>query len=187
MVSDLLYVEMVHKARHSGNLAQDSWQTSILAAFAWSGKYIPLGAALVDWMDGFKGGPEYMARFLLSGQLMKEHISTSQTCVDDATDALAYYRSRNCDRCDGRGVIDQHQVECPWCMGTGRKDLPTGSVYRAYKLIEGVLEQMDASLRHRMKNAPHPPIEATYSLNLNSGDGDIASMGQVTKPCFAGC
>jgi hypothetical protein len=185
--NDLTYVEMVHKARHSGNLAQDSWESSILAAFSWSGKMNTLGASLVDWTDGFKGGPEYLARFLLASELCRLKISSPKESVDDANDAMSYYHSRNCPKCDGRGVIDQNQVACPFCNGTGRRDMPLDRAYRAYKTLTGALEWMDSQMKYRMRYAPHPPKEAVYRLNLPVDNPEFFSdtmnfAGQVT-PC----
>lgn len=163
-MDELTYVEMVHKARHSGNLAADSWESSALAAFAWSGRQNALGSALVDWLDGFKAGPEYLAKFLLSGELERQRIGHPRDSVDTAEYALTYYKDSRCRKCDGRGVIDQSQTQCPFCAGTGKLEMPTGNVYTAYKTIEASLQWMDSQMRFRMRGAPHPPAEKQYQV-----------------------
>lgn len=185
MDNDLLYIEMVHKARHAGNLSCDSWESSILAAFAWSTRYNALGASLVDWLDGFKDGPTFLARFHLATECVKQKLCKDRDSPDVALEAMVFYQNRTCPKCDGRGVIDQSQVECPFCTGTGYRDMPTGAVYHAYKAIDGALEWLDSQLRFRMRGAPHPPKEVTYILKLDT-DGeylsDIPLAGQRTHP-----
>lgn len=181
MDNELNYIEMVHRARHSGNLSHDSWESSILAAFAWSTRLNPLGASLVDWLDGFKDGPTFLARFHLATECVKQKLCKDRDSPDVALDALVYYQSRICPKCQGRGVIDQSQVECPFCVGTGLRDMPTGAVYHAYKAIEGSLEWLDIQLKFRMRGAPHPPKEKELTIHLHTEH--IESMplcGQLT-------
>lgn len=185
MENELRYIEMVHAARHGGNLSCDSWESSILASFSWSTRLNPLGASLVDWLDGFKDGPTFLARFHLATELVKTRICKSKESPDIALDAMVFYQNRTCPKCEGRGVIDQSQVECPFCVGSGHRDMPTGAVYHAYKAIDGALEWMDSQLRYRMRNAPHPPKERSYVLRIDT-EGDyiqhIPLTGQRTHP-----
>lgn len=184
-MDDLNYVEMVHRARYSGNLAHESWESSIIAAFSFSTRLNPLGASLVDWLDGFKDVPTFLARFNLATECVKQKICSSKVSTDVALDAMSYFQHQNCPKCKGRGVIDQSQVECPFCNGTGKLNMPVGEVYHAVKVIESSLAWINSQMRYRMRGAPHPPKETKYRLNFDtSGEylSDIPLTGQRTHP-----
>ena len=161
------YIELVHRARHSGNLDNDSWETSILASFSFAGRINPLGAALTDWLDGFNSGPAYIALFLLATEVDRiKDICTPKQTVDNCLDAMEWYETQNCKICTGRGVINIEQTICPVCQGTGKKAEPREPVRRIVKLIENSLDYMNAQIKARMRNEPHPAPNKSYRIRV---------------------
>jgi hypothetical protein len=90
-----------------------------------------------------------MATYLLSGELVRQKLSTGKESVDLARDSLNYWLTKNCPMCKGTGVLDIEQHQCPMCGGTGKRYRPE-SYEGALRVIEGALEWMEAQLHKRL-------------------------------------
>lgn len=149
---DLIFDEQALTAIHSGNLDPNGWAHSRILALGSSAQRNPLGAALLHWLDSESCHTAFLARFLLATALAKQRVCRSKDSVDIAHDAMAWYLTRHCPTCYGRGVLNFEQDMCQVCSGTGTRASPSNpQVEQAVAVLIAALEHLDNQIHARLR------------------------------------
>ncbi len=160
---DLIYDEQCLTAIHAGNLDPEGWAHSRIMALGLSGQRNPLGAAILHWLDSESAGSAFIARFLLSTELVKQRVCRNRDAVDIAHDAMSWYLHRHCPTCQGRGVLNFEQDQCPVCVGTGTRAKPNHKeTEQAISILVASLEYLDNQIHARLRGAAGKPQEVVY-------------------------
>lgn len=162
---DLIYDEQCLAAIHSGNLAPEGWAQSRVMALGLSSIRNPLGAALLHWIDYESRQSAFIARFWLATELERQHVCRPRDSVDIAHDAMSWYLHRHCPNCQGRGVLNFEQDQCPVCVGSGTRAKPTHKeTEQAISILVASLEYLDNQIHARLRGSAGKPVEVTYRI-----------------------
>lgn len=149
MTADLRRVETTLCALSVG-IAYE-WSENHVMAHGLSGQRNPLGYALDHLLSNPNHQNAGLVAFLLATELVKRGVCSEKDSVDSANDALAWWYDSKCTVCHGRGVLNFEQVECPGCLGSGRRDKPSNRTLReSIGVIESSMDWMEGQLRKRL-------------------------------------
>ena len=152
MTSELYRVEQTISAVSSGNLDPEGWQHSCVMALGLSGQKNRLGSAVLHLiehpnLDNYRLTINFLARVIVHDGIANESDS-----IDVANDALEWYESRHCPKCEGRGVLNFEQAPCTICSGTGDRARPANKqTADTVALIVHSLDWLESQQRVRLK------------------------------------
>jgi hypothetical protein len=84
---------------------------------------------------------------------------------DNAFQAFEYWNTRHCLYCNGRGVLNKEQDECPRCGGTGERGIPAEfnqAVKDGLAILLDAENWMERQLKARL--APNYVPQSFYSV-----------------------